>query len=192
MNIICVNHKNYLGRGDEYVNALSWGIDRHLKAEYRLHVITEKDVPEGIEGWWSKILIFQPGRFKGRCLFLDLDTVICGDLSDIAAYDGDLCGLDDFYRPGRFASGLMAFDPEKCGDIWLNYERAGFPQFDPNGDQGFIESMMPETDRWQTVLPGQVVSFKAHCIKGIPEKARVICFHGLPRPHTLREVIQHW
>lgn len=192
LNIICVNSNNYLGRGNEYVARLRAGVARHLGADYTFHVLTERDIPGTVQGWWAKLAMFQPGRFSGRCLYFDLDTVICGPLDDIASVDGPMHGIEDFYRPGRFASGVMSWTAEDYSHVWTQFERAGFPQFDPNGDQGWIETMVPDAKLWQREIPGQIVSFKADCLNGVPENARVIAFHGLPRPHTLRDIMAHW
>jgi len=42
---------------------------------------------------------------------------------------------------------------------------------------------MPMAIRLQDIVPGQLVSFKAQCSDGVPDDARVVFFHGLPRPH---------
>lgn len=52
------------------------------------------------------------------------------------------------------------------------------------GDQQFIErvSFLPGVIRLQDVLPGQIVSYKAHrCDQGVPRAARLICLHGRPK-----------
>jgi hypothetical protein len=188
LNVLCVNKNNYLGRGSDYVSRLYEGVKRHLSVPYQFTILYD-----GIgEGWWCKIDLFKPGRFKGRCLYLDLDTIITGSLDDIAAYDGAFAGLSDFYHPERFASGVMAWDADEAGDIYTRWRDAGAPQFDPRGDQGWIGAMRPNADRLQDLYPGQLVSFKADCREGVPDNARVVCFHGLPRPHMLHDLMRHW
>lgn len=191
LNIVMVNAWNYLGRGDEYVHKLKMGVTRHLSVPHTFHVLTEADVPEGVSGWWSKISMFEPGRFKGRCLFFDLDTVIVGSLDDIATYDGDFAMVRDWYHPDLKTSSVMAWDADRATQIYQLWER-GRPQFHPRGDGGFIEAVMPQAEILQDKYPGQLVSFKASCGQGIPEGARVIAFHGLPRPHHLSDLMKHW
>lgn len=147
---------------------------------------------EGAEGWWAKLAMFQPGLFQGRCLYLDLDTIIVGNLDHMASYDGPFAGLSDFYHPEKFASGVMMWEAGEADHIWTNWEKAGRPMFHPRGDGGWIESMMPAAQRIQTLFPSQIVSFKGHCANGVPENARLVCFHGLPRPHMLAELMAHW
>jgi hypothetical protein len=188
LNVICCNVGNYCGRGQEYVEKLKIGVARNLSLDYAFHVITEAPG----EGWWSKISLFEPGRFKGRCLFFDLDTMIVGSIDELAGYDGDFAGINDLYFPKLFASGVMAWEAGKADQIYTRWVAAGMPQFDKRGDGGWIGDVMPYADRLQDKFSDQIVSFKAHCLNGIPRGARVVCFHGLPRPHVLRDVISNW
>ena len=191
MNIICVNVQNYLGRGEEYVSKLYDGVARNLSRPFTFHCLTDKDV-DGASGWWAKIEMFRPGRFRGRCLYFDLDTLIVGNIAHLSNYSGAFAGLSDFYHPEQFASGVMAWDADAAAPIWELWDRAGRPQFDQRGDQGWIGSVMPNADRLQTLFPSQIVSFKANCLDGIPEGARVVCFHGHPRPHVVSDIIKFW
>lgn len=206
LNVVCLNVGDYQGRGTEYVSRLCDGVKRHMPIKHRFIVFTDdaQSVPSGAEyhpvdtdlpnSWWAKIFLWKPLAFGAgeRCLYLDLDTAIVGDLSDIASYRGPFAMLNDMYYPDRGGSAVMAWEAGAQNDhIWENWDRAGRPQFDPHGDQAWIEAMTPGHDRWQAMLPRQFVSFKAHCLPrgGIPADARVLCFHGRPRPH---EVTQEW
>lgn len=159
---------------------------------FQFHVMTEKDVPQGVEGWWAKLALFQPGRFDGRCLYLDLDTLIVGPISDLRMYQGPFAGLSDFYHPHRLQSAVMLWEAGEADRIWESWEAAGRPQYHPGGDGWWIDTMMPEARRLQDLFPKRLVSFKAHCANGVPEGASVVCFHGLPRPHALADLMSHW
>lgn len=188
LNVVCVNKGNYLGRGREYVEKLSEGVRRNLRQPYMFHIVT--DAPG--EGWWSKLSLFEPGRFEGRCIYFDLDTVIVGSLDHFANYPGPFAGLSDFYHPERFASGVMTWTAGECDHVYTKWVECGMPQFDPFGDGAWIGQMMPNAGRLQTLFPTQFVSFKAHCANGVPQGARAVCFHGLPRPHHLSDLMSHW
>jgi hypothetical protein len=44
-------------------------------------------------------------------------------------------------------------------------------------------------DRWQELVPDQVFSYKAHIRdRAVPPSARVVCFHGKPRPWEVEEL----
>lgn len=199
LNVVCVQIGNYEGRGREYVAKLFHGVKWHMPADIEWRGICLTDdasmVPEGIEArlvpdapksWWSKLWMFRPGMFKpgDRVLFFDLDTIIVGDLADIASYTGKFAILWDFFYPDHMGSALMAWEAGALDHIWTSWNRSGRPQFDPWGDQRLIEALQPEADFWQEMHPGQTVSFKKDCRSGLPRDARVICFHGQPRPHA--------
>lgn len=142
---------------------------------------------EGWPGWWAKMSLF---RYAGPILYFDLDTSIVGDLAPLltAAQRNRFVALRNPLRtPSRLGSGIMAWS----GDMSHVYHRF---RRDPDahmrrcvtprlwGDQGFIsESEMPDA-HWQDLLPGQVLSWKADCKAGVPKHARVVYFHGTPRP----------
>jgi hypothetical protein len=192
LNVILMNAYNYLGRGDEYVAKLKMGISRNLTVPHTYRVLTEDDCEPGVHGWWNKLFMFQPGRFEGRCMYVDLDTVIVGNLDDIAGYRGDFAMISDFYHPQRLGSTLMLWEASKGHEIFARWHNAGKPQTMPMGDQQYIESVKPGADRLQNLFPRQIVSFKAHCGAGIPEGARIVAFHGLPRPHHVNDLMRHW
>lgn len=157
-------------------------------------------------GWWSKMELFDP-ELKGDFLFVDLDTVFVGDLEDVLTV-GKLTVIGDFYREHLGAtsavqSGLMWLPWEDRAEVWEYFMRD--PEWNMKsclrrdgtdaGDQMLLEHLwLKKAARWQVELPGQVISYKRHCCrsilgqglvyKGVPETARVICFHGRPRPWT--------
>jgi hypothetical protein len=200
LNVVTVQVGNYCGRGSDYLTRLFSGFDSHLpKGKYKYHCITDDpgklpcgvapiEAPQDVSGWWNKIALFKPGSFpKGeRVLFSDLDAMIIGSLEQIVAYQGTFAAIRDFYNLRSLQSCLMAWEAGTCDHIWQAWEQSGRPQFDPKGDQAFIEAMRGKADYWQDMLPGQIVSFK-DCQKlgGVLPTARIVCFHGRPRPHEV-------
>jgi len=182
--VACLNHGNYLGRGDEYVYRLRAGVERNLKASHTFRVFTEADIPEGVTGWWGKIALFRDGMLPAgeRVMFFDLDTIIPGSLDDLAAYRGPLAMLSDFYHPWQQASGVLLWEAGKYHHIWAEWESAGRPEM-RQGDQTWIRFMEPKAPMLQTLFPGQIVGLKTQCRGHLPEGARVCCYHGQPKPH---------
>ncbi len=138
-------------------------------------------------GWWSKIELFK--MIHGPVLFV-------GDLSDIAnqCARGPLTVLRDFYRlENGVGSGVMGWNGNfsfiydkfrAASDTWIDMFRGG--------DQRFIEATvdLDTVIRWQDVLPGQLASYKVHCVRPnltvgsaatIPDGPRIICLHGQPK-----------
>jgi hypothetical protein len=143
--------------------------------------------PIDLRGWYNKLYLFKPGVLSGTCLFIDLDTVILGNVDELAAYPGPFCILRDFHRSLMYGSGLMIFQANAVGNIWERFVREGCPIMS-RGDQAFIQECMPDADFFQDLWPGQVVSYKVHCQKrGVPPYARIVCFHGIPRPHEVQD-----
>lgn len=150
-------------------------------------------------GWWAKMELFRPD-FPGDFLYLDLDTVVNGPLDDIAEVR-TLTMLRDFYRDGGrdyklhrqqlaegLGSGMMYLPDAGRQQVWDEFSKqpALAMRMNPRGDQQLLERYYKGTaKRWQDVVPGQVVSYKVHCQNGVPPDARVICFHGQPRPWTV-------
>lgn len=139
-------------------------------------------------GWWAKLEMFDP-ELPGDFLFMDLDTVITGSLDDILAVN-KLTLLRDFYRDGKklkegLGGGLCYLPSKARQPVWDDF--TANPTLSmrlyPRGDQFLFEQRYLNTaTRWQDVVPGQVVSWKVNCQNGVPPDARVICFHGQPRP----------
>lgn len=140
-------------------------------------------------GYWSKLELF---RLPGPILYLDLDSTICGSFGRLIlqAKQAPFTIMRDVYTPHNMQSSVMAWS----GSMWWLY--AAFRE-DPDGlmhnpnlshhsDQGIIQDecrkrgFVPEY--WQDVLPGALVSYKKDCGDGVPVDARVVVFHGPPRP----------
>jgi uncharacterized Rossmann fold enzyme len=149
--------------------------------------IKVRPLPVNLPGWWSKLGLFRPGVFPDgdRVLFLDLDTLITGRLDELAAYDGPFAILRDFYRPDGLQSAVMAWRAGECHEIWNGFVAEGCPTIDVGGDQVWIERTQLGAVRLQDAFPGLFVSYKL--IKGPPDKASVVVFHGEPRPHEIKE-----
>lgn len=181
LTVACVNAGDYLGRGAEYVSRLVEGVSANLTVPHRFKIF------EGDEhSWWAKLQMFRPHAFaKGeRVLYFDLDTVITGPLDDIATYAGPFACLRDFYRPWGLGSGVMLWQHGTCNDLWSEWVAKGEPKL-RGGDQSWVEVMRPDAIRLQDRFPGQIASWKKDCAAGIPAGARIVCFHGTPRPHEV-------
>jgi hypothetical protein len=162
-------------------------------------------------GWWSKIELFRPGLFPDglRLLYLDLDSVVVGSLAPLLARRERFLALEDFYRrPPEYARGLgsgvmgwTAGDPlvaswyhEFTSDPQTYMRACGY-----GGDQRYIETALTvggtwsELTFWQDVCPAALVSYKVHCLNGqIPPGARVVCFHGRPKPWQVPALEAPW
>ena len=177
----------------DWVRRLREGVAQHLKQDYKFVCLSDMEVPDRIplvhdlKGWWSKIELF---KLPGPVLYFDLDTMIVGDLSDIANVartTDSLVMLTNFYDPKGYGSGVMAWGGD-VSELHNHFAGTGYYK----GDQDYIADNCKRIKRWQDILPGQFVSYKARVRKAeyksesgngfVPKDARVVCFHGLPKP----------
>ncbi|MDQ2090469.1 hypothetical protein [Marimonas arenosa] len=207
-----------------YVNVLYRAVRRHLSGDFRFVCLT--DVAEGLlpeieaypipdmglsdlnwkKGGWPKLSVFMEKLYdiQGRCLFLDLDSVITGPLDDLFAYPGDVVCIDtssNWSRLGGDAApmagtGVFAFTagqfPEICDRFMVDHDAAVSKY---RIEQIFLQGELPEGAI--TFWPAEwVLSFKYHlrrpALLGLlqrpklpPPDTRVVAFHGDPRPIDL-------
>lgn len=155
-------------------------------------------------GWWSKIEAFNPDRAdigNQDILLLDLDTVVTGNLSPFMERR-PFTALTDFYcesqRQAPMASAVMYIPVEVKAQVWQRFIKdpkgnmRRHTQKPNHGDQGFVGSVLT-AERWQNVLPSAAISYKKDVATtgrwsrsigdgSVPESARLVCFHGQPRP----------
>lgn len=200
MRIVTVfNSRSLTGAAQEFKPEHVQALQRQLQVHapgVEFECLSDVNVPgvkciksnHGWPGWWMKMGLFDPA-LPGDFLFMDLDTVISGSLSNVLAVD-KLTLLRDFYRDGKklkegLGGGLIYLPDEARAPVWNFWKTQ--PQLHmrmyPRGDQFLFERFfLNSAARWQDVVPGQVVSYKVHCQRGVPPEARVVCFHGKPRP----------
>lgn len=177
-----------------WVLALARGIREHLPGasvtcltDLRIRMVGVETAPllHGWPGWWSKVELFRPGLFSGPVVYLDLDTLPVGDLSDLASWSGDLAMLSDFYEPAKLASGVMAWTPSRAtADVYrvmATSARQILKRHTSRSDHFYRDRFGSVAARLQRAFPGQIVSLKVHARNEPPDGARLVCGHGKPR-----------
>jgi hypothetical protein len=203
----------------EYVNVLFNAARANITGDFRFVCLTDNTAGfvDGVEaypipdiglrsqdyhhGAWPKLTVFSKNLYglKGRALFIDLDTVICGNLDQMFDYIGGLTALDS--RPWRYKSG-----PARTGTGVFGFEIGSMDyvveKIKENRDisietygleQDFLHGEALEIKYW----PDEWIrSFKYHQRAPLlldrligpkpPAKdAKILCFHGKPRPIDL-------
>lgn len=212
--VACVLKTGGLVYDNGYVNALANAIKKNTTLPYEFVCLTDstdsfdesvhKVIPlrHALPGWWSKMELFNQPHFRGKTIvFIDLDTVIVGNIDFLIDHHSTIfMALNDFYTLSNLGSGLMVFRGEAFNHIYAEFMRRPIHNIRniPTGDQTFIESIIGPHGfaRIQSEFPNKVVSFKKHCRYGndftnlfLPEDARVVCFHGVPKPHNITHPI---
>jgi len=204
-----------------YVNVLFNACRKHISGSFSfvcftddptglLPQIIKQPIPEfGLDlahyrhGAWPKIGVFlqHQGLLKGRCLFIDLDTVLLQSIDPLFSIEGDLVCIDS--RPWRYKSGpprtmtsIFAFDAGALNWIVSHLSENRDKFISHYGiEQDFLHGEVPGIRYWPE---GWVVSFKYHARQPLvidrfrpPRKpgspAKVLAFHGKPRPIDLIE-----
>lgn len=162
-------------------------LEEHAKGYDVITLTDESETPglilplaRGLPGWWSKIELFAPwNRFLRPFLYLDLDTYVLDDISDILEWRPDkLVMLSDFYVPKSLQSAVMVV-PNYDDGIWDAFRPEHMEIHKNGGDQDFIASVVPDALRLQEHFGG-ITSYKVHGA----DTGRIVCFHGQPKPHT--------
>jgi hypothetical protein len=186
----------------EYANRLLAGVRRNLALPHRFVCVTQD--PAGLDPaievrplddkWprlWNQLELFRHGTFLPgeRVLYLDLDTVITGDLAPLAAKTGAIHLKDWGWARDVVYGGLMVWDAGiEHLDIYPRFGRAtpGFRAFldDPTLN---IQDWMTLLGGWNRLDPSLVRSYRYHCIDGPPPNCRAVCFHGEPKPHAINK-----
>lgn len=208
----------------DYANVLFNACRRHLAGPFRFLCLTDR--PEGLDpeiearpipeigctpemwrhGAWPKLSVFAENLYdlSGRVLFVDLDTVICGDLEPFFAHPAPFVGIDtsDNWRPGGqpgaegalLGTGVFAFDAGGQAQILSRFQADPAAAFAKAGiEQVWVQEHATSLDYWPQ---GLVISFKRWLRRPVgldlflPPKAPpvgtgMVAFHGEPRPIAL-------
>lgn len=217
INIVCLKWGTKYG--PEYVNNLFNAVKKNTTLPFTFYCFTEDAAgidPQvvikplkynNIESWWNKLYLFSNDiEIEGRIFFLDLDTVITGNIDHMLLVQDEFVVLRDFYTglakglEGNFhvGSAVMIWTAGKHTHIWESFiknPQAAIKELYPHGDQKWVQKMQPSRTYWQDLFPGQVLSFKVHCRDGLPKDARIVCFHGkpsIPESYTITTKAQWW
>ena len=174
-------------RKDGYTMKLFRALVRNSTRPWSFEVITESKFP----AWWGKLEMFPA---KERTVYLDLDTIICGNVDFLFDYDGDFCIRRNPW-PGRAwcDSSLFSLAPGYGKEIAKRFFDDPKKIMDHyRSDQEFLGDMIAQdkADIWQEIAPRKTQSYKANALEHGPDGAAIVAFHGIPKPHELPP--DHW
>jgi len=206
------------GMGDE-PHRFTVLTDAHPAAFDRSLVDDVIELRNGWRGWWAKMELF---RLPGPWVYFDLDTVIVGPIAKLLQIEGNLAFLKGFKPRPPIQTGMIVC-PDGYNPDWILplFEEdlldepqyfGGTVQTTPQmimrdgkvrGDQEWFVKQYEEfqiRDGFQLIQDSfsGIYSYKYDVRpkrNKLPEDARVICFHGTPRPRgvsLLPWMIEHW
>lgn len=163
-------------------------------------------------GVWAKLALYKKDLFglTGRCIFIDLDMMVLKDFDAFLTYDAPFVTTDmgESWHPGmsrkdpEAGTCLFAFNFGEQEQILTSFlaDKAGAKARFEN-EQEFAGHHASSLDYWPE---GWVISFKRWLRRPIgldlflepkapPADAKVLAFHGKPRPWDLvRGGWNHW
>ena len=168
LTVACVWVQGHVPFTPLYVQQLRQMVASHLSRPFRFVCLTDQPqrrMPRGVEaiparrptkcrGWWAKVQLFTPGLFKGRVVYLDLDTLVVDALDPIVEYPssfalipdaGNWKGLYGLRVVKRFNSSVMVWDAGVNTRLYEQWTPAVAREL--WGDQDWIGQQMPESDR---------------------------------------------
>lgn len=176
--------------GPEYVNVLADMVDRNCSIPARFVCLTDdphgldegietQSLPDGFDGWWNKLYLFHPKAFqhKSRVVYLDLDVVVTGRLDALIDQDG----IATDWIQGGYNSSVMVWTHGEHSEIWAKFLPLYAQRL--HGDQDWIM----ELGGWEHLPADWIPSYRLHSKEWPPENAKVVAFHGSPKPHEVRE-----
>ena len=210
LNIVCFYWRGTSSRypgwddielGKTYVNNLYKGVRRNLQKDFKF-ILFSNDIEDGLDPN-VEIRKFQPiswtgcnpklyvhsvdAGLEGRVLVFDLDTVIVGDLTDFAEYNGAFTTRMEADSRRVTAGDLLGFTAGETYQLWENYKAISKYAEKYQGDEREIYKLLwKKLLYWQEEIPGQLVSYKKDIRINrdrMPKNARIVSMHGKPRPH---------
>lgn len=165
-------HRDYTA---EHVDRLYHQVNPYMDQPFKFVCVDDSPFP----GWWAKISLFEPGRFSGRVLYLDLDVTVVGGLDAVVDIEAPFAAIKDYQFPMTINSSVMTWDAGVADHVFSEFIPSVMTQY--NGDQNWINNRIPSARRFPKAW---CVSYKV-TVKptgNVPTDARVIVFHGRPKP----------
>jgi hypothetical protein len=171
----------------QYVEKLRNMVARHTTVDYDFYCMSDRQIdledvytiriPEYVTGWKFNLPKFymhaKHSELEGRrVLFFDLDTVIVGNIDLFLLYEGYICTVKPFKKQNENVStpgGVLSFINGATEWIWNHVaEQPQYWETTTGGKERLILNKLEpkeKWDRWQDILPGQLVSYKKHVLK---------------------------
>jgi len=189
------------GYDAKWVERLQRAVARNTTVPHVFKCLSDVDVPcvripleHNWPGWWSKIELFRSGVIDGPTLYLDLDTVIVGNIDRLTDFPHDFAIMRNLNMPSMPGSAVMWFRkaPHEVYERMRSDPAGSMAQYsDRNGgcyvgDQAFVwDTLHRKVKYLSDEVPGLIRSYRRHCMAGVPEGCAVVAFGGSKKPSTV-------
>ena len=165
-------------------------VDFVCVSDVKVDGITCAPLSRSYPGKWSMAELF---KLKGPVIVTGLDTIIVksiDNLIDLAftSAENDFWMIRSFANRTKYASGIMVWNGD-WSRLWSEYDA----EYD-SVRRRYKREQRYTTDQlasWgvsiralNDVIPG-IYSYKHDCRRALPKDARIVLFHGNPRPHQV-------
>ena len=154
-----------------HVSRLKQMLLGRISKEYRFVCVDDSPYP----GWWAKTSLFEPGRFEGRVFYLDLDVTVVGNLDEVIDYPVPFAAIKDYLSSG-INSSVMVWDAGTLDHVYTKFNPTVMERL--HGDQDYLDTVTMASRFPKKWFP----SYKYHCQSGVPAEAKVVIYHGKPKP----------
>ena len=208
INVVCVlRNGGKVGYDATWVEKLKNSVARNLTLEHRFICLSDVDVPckripliSHNSGFWAKLELFRPKLFDGPVLYIDLDTVICADLTDIVDRIKDQQFVMLLETDKNVVSSAVMWWQGDHSYLWDQYLEISseeikekYSKMPRYGDQAFIEDYTNHT-LLQDYIPTEWVGFSSQ--QEVSADIKILIFRKVSqKPSTMLDhplVQQHW
>jgi hypothetical protein len=170
------------------------GVDRNIKINFDFYCLSNTKTKYNTiplvtdsDGYWNKIELFRPNLFVGPTLYLDLDVVVCNDITDLVnqVTPDRLLMVEEPYRSIHNSS-VMLWNND-YSDLYFNYinnqqevirDYTNVDRDGALGDQAYIsENIKHET------FDQKYIGWKHHKIVTEIKDPSLVIFTGRKKPH---------
>ena len=208
INVVCVlRNGGKVGYDATWVEKLKNSVARNLTIEHTFCCLSDVPVPckqiplvGSGAGFWAKLELFRPGLFKDPVLYIDLDTVICGNLDDMVNKIKDQQFVMLKETDKNVVSSAVMWWQGDHSYLWdcysntsINVLKEQYSKMPRYGDQAFIEDYTKHT-LLQQHIPEEWIGWSSQ--KEISTDTKILIFRKIcQKPSTMLDhplVQQHW
>jgi hypothetical protein len=205
MNLLVTYFQESKKFSQGYVQRMKSMCERNCSLPFQFLSLTSSSIPGitslpplvQLPGWWGKLSLFTHPEIVAfdNILYLDLDSVVVGSIDELWGMESPSF-LGDFYEPRFLATGIMFWkkgDLQEIGGVFARRSESYMREFEYGGDQMFLRYFLKSWNKVQDQVSG-IYSYKVDCENGLPEDAKVVCFHGKPWLHEVNEpwIKENW
>lgn len=174
-----------------------------LFSEYKTILVPK--LSDVVWGWWYKLFIFSFLPLEGTILYLDLDVVVCGNMSPMWDYKPKetVFWNDSWNGDSRLNSSVLRFEANALTPIWTGFEKDHIKwAILFRGDQDFIRAVLKKYEVWPSEwiksykheLRSSSAKYKSkgktYLTKGEPyieNDLKIAVMHGHPKQHLIED-----